>query len=608
MRYKEILDKHGNIVAQQPHGGPLETGAKFAFAVALIAMFGGWIAELIPNETLSVHPKVAKRLLEQASTIRWEYMRGPQTPETAGDARKKLLLIRETFPKASESERNEVQRMLSAVVKNIQDHEQRLLQQQDRAPEERVRASSFSWRVRNELGVIVYPPGHGPIADTDTVGWIGWRLWDIFLLYALFMPFAFLIFLARMVAFNYSIREQIVLGWGNILNSVLFWPAGLSEYPRSTARSMRRSMLEAEFRARKGYAWREEFTYADLRLLNELTEAPLNELRARFEAIGEVPRWMLVRARVACYMAALIGFLIAPLRARADKITPIIEPPTATATQQATSSSYKLEGFVQMQGGQGPDGQNVFAARRAWVIGSADLAGVVKPYAKVDLANQAIVEAAVIIQPKGWPVSIRFGEIASRMVYMLPRPDQLILIDVAGAAANMTFRDLGIEVAGDHGFTSWSASLLAGAPNAITDNNDDKDVQVSWSLHPWGKAFRLDFAFQNGQQPQGSRTTLAGHIAVERNGFRFDGLTTYQRLGSSRSFATSLILAYRLHSHLEVATGYDEMRLAGTGPPEHVGRAQITSFMLNDRIRIGAMYRGSSIMGHGFLGQLQAGF
>lgn len=592
------------------HGGWIETAAKLCSVALIIGVvvlkLAAWRADLPPEA--SVSPVQRAAILAEAQKVHDDFIgRDRWTIAEAIIARNRLVELEVQLFSTDETGIRQIGQLRNSVV-------DRTIQERQAAVRAAARHGTIAqqraqWDL-DELGRAYMFSLPSMVKQADgRLASLGWLLAGLVVgAYLLFVPFALVIFVARLRRLRYAVADEFVYGWRNLLFSALLWPFGLEDYPRDTAQEFRRRRIEAEYRARVGKTmWNDHtLTAADWRCIEELVAAPKAELAARLAAIRDMPATLLWQARLAAYTGMIIGFLTASVSLSAQAQShPSAE--VAATTEAEERPPFEVHGFTLIELGV-PD--RPLTVARSWINGEAHPRPDTDIRLDVDLLGTegvpVLVNAFMRYTPEGTPFSLRAGQMANRAVFMLPELYQERLIGGPGAAVLMSFQDLGIEVAGQHGKFGWAFEVMSGAGRNQPDNNDDKDVMASLALGPFGP-LRFALAFQAGQQPDGFRARSAVHAVGAFGPLTVDLLGTHQFAVGEHSWAASGMIGWRIHKYLDIAAGYDEMRVADS-PDDHLLRAQLTLHLLDDHAELAATYRWSDVEGHALLSRLQFSF
>lgn len=607
-----------------PHGGWIETFAKVAFIVAAVMLAVGSLQRvmIMADRTPKVTEFERVMFVTRAEAIEREYdATGARwTNVQVTDVRGELIRARDRLDRESHEGRR-VQRVIELVVRDALDRRYR------RAEALRGDEQHSAIATRSELQRMLDVQGmdgNGAVLQqVDAMGNSMWvpkpkpeewsAIWGIMkfggLLYLLFMPFILLAFIARMAKFGMSVWEELYFEWQNFVGSVMFWPLALGSFPRRTARELRRAVLMAEYMVRVGTRERGELTARDLIEIEALVEVPFAELRQRFAEIQLIPAEALLRARFAVYATMIAAFLLGPFASSARA-----ESRTSGAADKAVATEVvmppvKLSGFAQAGGG-GPKAP--WDLTRAWIIMDAQPQPAVSVKLVTDVRQPVLLHAFATVQ-LGGPFAVKAGQIVGRGADPVPRPDKERLIGGPGAAALVTFFEPGAEVSARLGRTEIAVQVLSGSGKNAPDANSGKDVVGSLSTGPWG-SLRFQLVFQAGEQPDGFRTRGAANVIGTFGAVTVDALGTHERFGNVDSFAVSTLVGWRVHGLVDLAAGYDELRvykqdsMAPPYAPDHMVRGQATLHLFDGVVQLGAQYRHSASAGHQGLGRLQVGF
>lgn len=417
--------------------------------------------------------------------------------------------------------------------------------------------------------------------------------------YLFLIPAMMLIFLFRIKRAGWSVSEEILLGAPQFLLSSVLWPLGLACYPEGSAVRMRRKAVAREYLARMPAG--HQLTATDEAAIDEIARASVREMLSRLGAMRKVSAAFALRARVALYTTVFMGMLLAPFssaRAQSGSGGGIgVERPPAV----------ELHGFLQAAGGV-PAGVVPFGLQHLqFMAAMRPTDGVQIDVIHRPSANR-LLDASVTVHPAGSDFDVRIGQMTPRLGYLSPPPHKEPIIGGPGAAANLEFLDVGVELHGSHGVLEESLAVVSGSGGNQPDQNHDKDVIATVSVRPFG-GLLFELAFQTGIEPEDGRVTRgAAHAAYQHGGFALDGLGTVLRVGDDTSSAASASAAYRTGA-VRFSAGWDGMWLSGT-QPDHIGRAQVSVYPLNgdDHLQVSAMGRMSREHGTSGTVQVQAGF
>lgn len=622
--------RFGGFEPSGSHGGWLETFAKTAFIAAAVVLAAGSLqrAAIMADRAPRVTEFERVMFVTRAEAIEREYnATGVRwTNVQVVDARGELIRARDRLDRESHEGRR-VQRVIDRVVRDAL--ERRYRRAEASRGDEQQRAIAARWELQ-QMFDIQGMDGWGAVEQqVDAMGNTMWmpkakpeersRVVGVLkfcgLLYLLFMPFVLLAFLARMKKSGMSVWEELYFGWQNLLGSVVFWPAALGSFPRSTARELRRAVLMAEYMVRVGTRERGELTARDLIEIEALVEVPFAELRQRLTEIQLIPAEALLRARLAVYATMIAAFLMGPFaniaRAQARSGGAVEK---AVAAEVTGPQRLELHGFLHGEGG-GPGVP--FGIRRLWLIGDA------RPHEAVQLrvipnlvgpeGKPMLVGGFAIVKIARTPFGFRAGQFAQRGADAVPRPDMERLIGGPGARALVTFFEPAAEMFGKHGRLGWSLGAASGSGQNVPDANAHKDVLGSVAWGPWG-TLRFQLVFQAGEQPDGFRMRSLANAACQFGPVTVDALATHERFGDTDSLAVSMFVGWRVHGLVDLAAGYDELRIHKQDPmappyaPDHVARGQATLHLFDGVVQIGAQHRWSRSAGHQGLARLQVSF
>jgi len=298
------------------HGGMYETAIKVAFGILLAVGLIVSLASMNRDPQVYLSMDEQDRIVNQAHSVFTTFLTKVEqdnwTIAEAVDTRNKLVDFRNEISTGRTDKNKQIQNWINVTVERPREKLQRAAT--IAATDGRLRAMH---RV-NELHFAYQnnPPSSnslgGPVDLMVLLG-ILFTLGLILLsIYIFFMPFALACMVVRMRKHSYSIKEELIFGWRNLLLSSALWPMGLGEYPRDTAQAMRRKKVELEFRARLGKGWSDVLSALEIRQLNDLVLAPKAELNERLEAISELPARALWQARFALAASMIVGILLSP--------------------------------------------------------------------------------------------------------------------------------------------------------------------------------------------------------------------------------------------------------------------------------------------------------
>lgn len=573
-----------------PHGGRLETATKLLFAILLLGLAGNYLWR---NRTSypDISPEREKAVLAEAQRIRNGFVvkGGGWTANEIVTTRNRLIELRDSLPPQNKDAQQVIQAMVSRVV--YLGWSERPIS--DSSVEERAR--TFTARRELEMAFNERPPGsRQPIPGSVLLRWLRNLALGAVGIYVLFIPFALACMITRLRKREYSISDELVYGYRNLLISCLLWPIGLGEFPRDTAKAIRRRRIEIEFRARLRKSWWDQLSSAEEKQLDELVLAPKAQLQERLEAIAGLPAEALWRARFALYASMVAGALLAPFSAKAQERNPAAAKPKDTTGQVAAKRKpIETEGHMLLDGD---------LVRQKLGIGSAFVIAKAHPHKMLDarlmfnLAQAAadkrsssspvLLDASGTVKPWAWPLQVTFGQFLQKSGYLVPAPFNERLIGGPLATGYLTLRDIGVEVNGTHGWFSWAVAGLSGAGKNVPDNNSAKDILGWMALGPFGP-LRFQFAWQAGQQPEGFRQRHTGNVTFEWKPFTLNLVGAHQSLAGAEVFAVSYSFGLRAHKHLDLAAGYDAV--LGKLRDRWL-RSQMTLLTLEDQFRIGLMY------------------
>jgi hypothetical protein len=531
--------------------------------------------------------------LQEASLVSKSFLEkgGDWTPEEVVAARNKLLLLRGRILDSRGGSHvlpisQNIQGKMEGIVEVAYREVDRAMAvaEENKDSEDRYRALMVSQRLHNAL--IAMPEGVEPlIGPGDGVRFLRFSLkWGV-ILYVAFVPFALAIFFVRLGTFNRPLVEEVLVGWKNLLTSVVFWPLGLANYPgRETALETRKRILRTEFLARQGLTWSCDLTAAEQREVDELATLPIRAWGERLKAFQEVPRTVVWRARFAMYAIILFGAILSPFSSAFGQTRERVET--------------EVHGFV--QAGAATDGDHLSFGRFR-LMGTVRTTDGVSAFLIHDTGG-GWLSAAVTVQPEGLPVGLRLGRLTARTAFMTLPPHLEMVTGGPQIWDYVPIFDDGAEVFGGYRAISASVAVLSGS-GIGPDDNDAKDVEVTVTLKPksWLTA---ESGVEVGHQPDGLRSRALGHLSVRSSPWAFDLWAARQKLGDVSS-VLSARLAHQLRPKLQLAGALDFLRPAG-GVREKLVRLQANIVGRGGVLKISPTVRWSSVTGASAALQFQA--
>lgn len=554
----------------------------------------------------SVRSAAQERLLmERAERVYAGVMEkadGTWTPEEVVAARASLYHIRERFQHDENYER--VQAFMSGMVHRVMNYHEAQVKEARQTGQLGGAAYQRHWAMQNAL--MAPTPDVEATYRASTVSVPLALLWFLVSVYLLAMPFAFLTYIVRVRDSDYTLSEELVFGWQDLVIATVCWPVGLFYYAEYSARSNRRARVRNEYFMRKPVGYR--FTAWDEAEIDRLVNVPMDELRARLEAIREVPQAAVFHARMAFYTAMFVGMLIAPLRAaRAQGSGGSAGPGNHAAAVETFHPSGEAHGFIHIAAGS----EQPFGIPLAWARGIAHAAEGLDFQLLFNPASGTVLETFVIARPDGLPFGFRIGQFPTRITFMTLPPHREKLIGGSGVGVHVLFRDVGVEAFDDVGDFQWSLAGFSGSGINKPDENDAKDVVAHIGLKPWGSLL-FELGLRAGEQPDGFRMHAMAHVNVATHGLDLDLHGSRLEAGSVAGVIGSAVAAYRPQEGwlrwLEWAAGFDEVR-PGDAPQERVVRGEVNVFAPNNHARFGLMYGRQLVAGtHNVTGRIQMEF
>lgn len=589
-----------------PHGGRTETLVRVGFAVMLGCLFMSWV--VVNGEVrLPNLPEADLPAINKSNAIARTFAEKGKdwTPDDLVAVRNGLVNIMYAQDGHSERVNDHVHGLIRSTVGETLDNMAKAYTYA-KNPQERVRAMFARDAVMQRLNA--NPPSK-PLVTGGPMVLVKIALW-LAKLYAWFMPFALLCFIARIAKYKMSYVDEVFFGFRRLIRSVLFWPVGMGEYPNDPAITLRRQKLTYEYMARAQISRRDHLTRHDLAVIEELVNAPKAELRAKLNAISELPWHLLIKARLAFCASVFAGFMLSVISfgrgtAHAAEVEPAEQ---VTVTQTATAveplpAPLVVHGYAQFKT---DTVSGTTAPERLVLRGTAEPTSGLSVSLMGGLFGKPALYVAQANAKRG-PFTLSVGQIVLRSAFAVPAPDGQRVMDGPGAQWYLPFWRLGLSVAGDHGWVNWFLALLPGRDASKPDANNPKEAQFAFTLPNLGPAHVMA-AVQGGHGDGGLKLSSVVETGASLGSADVSVLAVANREAGITYGGVSSFVGWRSTLRwLDLAAIYDRL-WPSTGAWEHRIRGQVTFLAYKDRLRFGIMGMWSSLTGYGSTARFQFGF
>ncbi len=589
-----------------PHGGHLETLAKLAFAVMLVVNLLSWMNQRSKHEVVATqHGDIAALHKAEAAFQTFQSKGNAWTIDDLVNVRNTLVTIRD-----AEGHSQSVSTRIDALVQASVGKTLDALNSAAAASitvKERIVTQGRVERVRSEL--FSHPPFQPVFA-----GGFGHILWALAKLggktYLLFMSFALLCFLARVSRNRLSLSDELMFGFRRLAVSTVFWPAGMSEYPRDTAFVLRRQKIAKEYLVRHGRSVWDSLTEMDQRAIDRLVMQPLTELRQSLDAIRELPFRLVLKARLAfcvsvfaSYMLTVTTFGRSTAHAAENTAVTDVAAQVTTPSQDAPEvpQPLSLSGFTQVSANM--ENGNTKAERMF-------IRGVSGPFKglTVNLMGNVVNPALLIAQAvyRRGSISVGAGQIVYPSALQVPSPDGQRIIGGPLCQSLIPFWGLGAEVLGDHGVVKWGLAYLSETDLGAPGVRKPRSAQAALSLPKLGP-FGLLVTATVGKDDAGIHAYYSAMANLHLGPVDVVGNGVLNKDAGVFSKGVTGFLGWHFTPHLDVTGQFDRLEVPNAPVNQRFG-LQITALGWTDRLRLGILGFRSSVAGLGSLMRLQFAF
>jgi len=144
-------------------------------------------------------------------------------------------------------------------------------------------------------------------------------LLTIFKWYFIFSIFAFVVFCLRLYySQNYSLKEELVLGFKRLVLDSLAWIFAWNDYPSESTLRQRVRRILRKINPKKH--WESQFSENERRRAHELAYAPVEKVDEAMKRIGEIPEAAKRKGRFVTMLTSLLATLFSPLITKADEM------------------------------------------------------------------------------------------------------------------------------------------------------------------------------------------------------------------------------------------------------------------------------------------------